>query len=472
MSGSNNVLSGFVQLTLGSTQLNTAVLQPIANNSHPVTISFAPRSTAPQLEGNIIIDSTDISTNTCTYKGNVYELVDIQICSVMNRGFQYAGDTSRPVAELIITFAPKQNLAGTKVMDGILLCVPIYDSGAPNHNDYLTQLIDPNMPACNYTNNPGKVYTQGVYRQGDDSSLVGCVKSCCDDPNCISYNFKNGKCSLNNVVSESTTAGDTDSSGTIDRNGTAQNTANRSAITPTLQSIFYNSNVDTSQTSLAYITTFDTVNGNNEITATKSLFIAVFPSGIHMASAAFQQLVLQMRSKVPSLTAALVPYYVPLKVRNYESTVQTFTYDSSGNKVSQSKSDKGEISTFQISNCDDQFKTRFEWYTKPPLVVSKSTKLSFNSEKCPYYKTSEYKCVPFNQLHDLSGNPQDAYVIPGNTSLQDMLNKKQPSNAASIAAMEAEKQATEDIITYAAVGVVGLVGLYVIYRIGYKIYDM
>ena len=357
-------------------------------------------------------------------------------------------------------------------MDGILLCVPIYDSGAPNHNEYLTQLIDPNMPACNYTNNPGRVYTQGVYRQGNDSSLMDCVKSCCDDPNCISYNFKNGKCSLNNVVSESTTAGDTDSSGTINRNGTAQNTANRSAITPTLQSIFYNSNVDTSQTSLAYITTFDTVNGNNQITATKSLFIAVFPVGIHMASAAFQQLVLQMRSKVPSLTAALVPYYVPLKVRNYESTVQTFTYDSSGNKIPQSTSNKGQISTFQISNCDDQFKTRFEWYTKPPLVVSKSTKLSFNSEKYPYYKTSEYKCVPFDQLHDLSGNPQDAYVIPGNTSLQDMLNKKQPSNAASIAAMEAEKQATEDIITYAAVGVVGIVGLYVLYRIGYKIYDM
>jgi hypothetical protein len=466
MSGISDVLSGFVQLTLDSTRLNTTVLQPIANNSHPVTISFAPRSTVPELQGNMIIDSTDISTNTCTYKGNVYDMMDVQICSVMNKGYQYTGDTTQPVAELIITFAPKQNLAGTKVMDGILLCLPIYDSGTPNHNEYLTQLIDPNMPACNYTNNPGTRYTEGMYKEGDHSSLMNCVKSCCDDPNCISYNFNGGKCTLNNKVSASTTAGDADSSGTINRGAAANNTGTRTAITPTLQSLFYNSNVDTSQTSLAYITTFDTVNGNNQITSTRSLFVVVFPVGIHMASAAYQQLILQMRSKDPSITGALRPYFVPLRVRNYESTVKSFTYDSSANKIPKTTSNKGEISIIQISNCDEQFKNRFEWYTKPPLVVNKSTTTSFNSEKCPYYKTSQYKCVPFDQLHDLSGNPQDAYVIPGNTSLQNILDKKQPSNAASIASSEAEKKATEDIITYGAMGVVGIVGIYALYKAG------
>jgi hypothetical protein len=471
MSGFNDVLSGFVQLTLGSTQLNTTVLQPIANNGHPVTISFAPRSTAPQIQGNTILDSTDTSTNTCTYKGNVYEMVDVQICSVMNKGFQYAGDNSQPVAELIITFAPKQNLAGTKVMDGILLCLPIYDSGTPNHNEYLTQLIDPNMPACNYTNNPGKKYTAGSYKQGDNSSLVNCVKSCCDDPNCISYNFSGGQCTLNNIVSESTTAGEADSSGTINRGSPGQNTEGRTAITPSLQSVFYNSNVDSSQTSLAYVTTFDTVNGDNQISSTRTLFIVVFPVGIRMAAAAYQQLVLQMRSNDPSITSSLRPYNVPLRVRNYESTVQSFTIDSSGNKIPKTTSNKGDISIFQISNCDEQFKNRFEWYTKPPLILSKSTK-TFNSEKCPHYKTSQYKCVPFDQLHDLSGNnidPQDAYVIPGNVSLQNILNKKQPSNAAGVASLDAEMKATEDMITYGAMGVVGIVGLYVLYRIGMEI---
>ena len=470
MSGINDVLSGFVQLTVGSTQLNPTDLKLIANNSHPVTISFAPRSTVPELQGNMILDST--AENTCTYKGNVYELSNIQLCSVMNKGYQYAGNTTEPIAELIITFAPKQNLAGTKVMDGILLCAPIYSSGAPNHNEYLTQLIDPNMPACNYTNTPGTKYTEGVYKQGDDSNLLSCVTSCCNDPNCISYNFNGGKCSLHNKVSASTTADSSDSSGTINRGAPANNTATRTAIMPTLQSVFYNSNVDTSQTSLAYTTTFDTVNGNNQIISTKTLFIVVFPVGIHMASAAYQQLILQMRSKDPSITNALRPYYVPLRVRNYDSTVKSFTIDSSGNKTPTATSDKGEISILQISNCDDQFKNRFEWFTKPPLISTKSIAKSFNSEKCPYYKTSQYKCVPFDQLHDLSGNaadPQDAYVIPGNIDLKGILNKKQPSNAESNAAFNAEMKATEDIITYGALGVVGIVGLYVLYRLGMKL---
>jgi hypothetical protein len=467
MSATNDTLSGFVQLTLGSTLLTMAELQGIANNSYPVTISFGPRTTVPEFQGNMILDST--AENTCTYKGNVYELENVQMCSVMNKGYQYVGDTSQPVAELIITFRPKHNSAGTRTMDGILLCLPIYDNGTPDYNDYLTQLIDPNMPACNYTNTSATAFTDGVYKQEDNSSLLGCVKACCDDPNCISYNFNGGKCSLNNKVSASTTADDSASSGTINRNAIANNTGTRSAITPTLQSLFYSSKSNAlPQTSLAYVTTFNTVNGNNQITATKNLYIVVFPVGIHITSAAYQQLILQMRSKDPSITTALRPYYVPLRIRNYENTLKSFTINSSGNKVPVTTSNKGEISIYQISNCDPTFKNRFEWFTNPPLVQNKSSK-SFNSEKCPYYKTSQYKCVPFNQLHDLSGNatdPQDAYVIPGNESLQEMLNRKQPSNAASNAALENERKTTEDIITYGAISVVGIVGLFLLYKFG------
>lgn len=462
MSGAANVLSGFVQLTVPPTQLE---LNEITTNSHPVSISFAPRTTVPELQGNMILDSTDISTNTCTYKGNVYELVDIQICSVTNKGYLYPGNPL-PVAELIITFAPKQNSASTKTMDGILLCVPIYDNDTPNHNEYLMQLIDPNMPACNYTNNPGTRYTGGNYRQGDNSSLVNCVKSCCDDPNCISYNFNGGQCSLNNMVSESTTAGEADSSGTINRGAPAHNTGNRTAITPTLQSIFYNSNVDSSQTSIAYITTFDTVTGENRISSTKTLFIAVFPVGIRMAPAAYQQLILQMRSRDPSQSNPLLAYRIPLRVRNYESTVVSFTYDQYGNKVPSTTSNKGEISTIQFGSCDERFKNHYEWFTKPPLVISKST-ASFKSEKNPYYKTSQYKCVPFDQLHDLSGNPQDAYIIPGNTSLQDILNKKQTSSSHSASADNLTS--TDDIIDYSAYALVGIVGFYILWRIGNEI---
>lgn len=470
MEVNSQILSGFIQLTSGSTQLTVTELQAIANNSYPVTISFGPRTTVPELQANIINDST--AENTCTYKGNVYELVNVQICSVMNAGYQYAGNTAQPVAELIITFKPKQNNPGSQVqtMDGILLCLPIYDNGTPDYNDYLTQLIDPDMPACNYTNTAGTKYAEGIYKQSDNSSLLDCVKSCCDDPNCISYNFNGGKCSLNNKVSASTNADSTASSGTINRNAAANNTGTRQAITPTLQSLFYTSKSNAlPQTSLSYVTTFDTVNGSNQITSTKSLLIVVFPVGIHIAAAAYQQLILQMRSRDPSITNALRPYYVPVNIRNAENTVKTYSINTSGNRVPVTVSNKGEIPTNQISSCDNTFKNRFQWFTNPPLVQSKSFRSSFNSEKCPYYKTSQYKCVPFDQLHDLSGNaadPQDAYVIPGNANLQEMLNKKQPSNSESNAALADERKTTEDIITYGAITVVGIVGLYILYRIG------
>ena len=466
----SNVISGFVELTLGSTKLDAGKLQSIVNNTYPLTISFAPRSTVPEVQGNKIIDSTDASTNTCTYKGNVYDLIDVQICSLMNKGYLYAGETGTPVAELIISFAPKQNLANTKQRDGILLCVPIYDSGTPNHNEYLMQLIDPNMPSCNYTNTPGTLYSSSAsYRQQESTSLVNCVKSCCDDPNCLSYNFNNGTCSLNNQPSQSTTASNSASSGTINRGGNADNTSGkRSAITPTLQSIFYSSTVDTSQTSLAYTTTFNTVNAENKIDATRSLFIVVFPTGIHLTSGAYQQLLLQMRSNNSALISGLPLYRVPPRIRNYSSTVKSFTYDDSKNKVPQTVSDTGEISATQISINEETFKNRFEWFTKPPLLSKSGSSASFNSDKCPYYKTSDYKCVPFNQLRDLSGNPQDpqdAYVIPGNNTLQNMLNKKQTSTADSIASFEAQKKATEDIITYGAIGVVGIVGIFALYKL-------
>ena len=118
----------------------------------------------------------------------------------------------------------------------------------------------------------------------------------------------------------------------------------------------------------------------------------------------------------------------------------------------------------------DRFKNHFERFTKPPFVLTKSTSTSsFNSEKCPYYKTSQYKCVPFNQLHDLSGNPQDAYVIPGNTSLKDILNKKGATTGSSSTGDTDNLKVTEDIITYAAPGIVSIIAVYVLYRIGIEI---
>ena len=222
--------------------------------------------------------------------------------------------------------------------------------------------------------------------------------------------------------------------------------------------------MDTSQVSLAYMTTFNTVNSSDVINATKKLYIVVFPNGIRMTPSTYQQLFLQMRSMNPSITQALLPYYVPLEIRNYDYTLASFEINSSGNKVIKRTSNKGEISQTIIASCDSQFKNRVEYFIKPPYYLSKTIK-SFNSEKCPYYKTTEYKCVPFNQLHDLSGVNQDAYVIPGNSTLQDIIdgNKSSSESSASIS------MATDDIIVYTTTAVCGIIAVIVLYKIGIEV---
>ena len=464
MSSALNVLSGFIQLTGPILQKDA---NEIINKSYPLSISFSPRSIPPTLQGNKIIDATDITTNTCIYKGNTYTMRDVQICSVMNKGYILPGQSGEPVAELIISYSPNETSNSLNNLSGILMCVPIYDSGVPNHNEYLTRLIDPDMPLCNYTEKGGTEYKEGEYKNIPNSTLLGCVKSCCGDANCVAYTFNSGTCSLKNTTPIlTTTPNESITSGIIDRNGPAKNTDGTiasTALVPTLESVFYGWDGDTTQTSLAYMTTFDTVDNNNKISF-RSLYVVVFPTGIHLAPAMYQQLLLQMRSTNSSIGNTLPPYHVPLTIRNLQNTVTQFKYDSSGNKIVTGTSDKGVIYATQLSSCTDEFRNRFEWFIKPPYRTGKSK--SFNSEKCPYYKTTEYKCVPFNQLHDLSGSNQDAYVIPGNTSLQNILDNQSSIKLNANLESAFNQISTEDIIEYSAIAASTIVILFVVYKIG------
>lgn len=466
MSSTSNVLSGFIQL-MGPILQQDA--NQIINKSYPLSISFSARSTPPILKGNKIIDATDISTNTCIYKGNTFTMQDVQICSVMNKGYLLPGQSGEPVAELIISYSSNTSVASLNDLSGILLCVPIYDSGVPNHNEYLIRLIDPDMPSCNYTEKGGTEYKEGEYKNIPNSTLLGCVKSCCGDANCVAYTFNSGSCSLKNTIPIlTTTPNESITSGTINRNGPAKNTDGTiasTALVPTLESIFYGWDGDTTQTSLAYMTTFDTVDNSNKL-ALHSLYVVVFPTGIRLAPAMYQQLLLQMRSTDSSIGNTLPAYRIPLAIRNFKNTVTTYKYDSSGNKIVTGKSDKGVIYATQLSSCTDDFRNRFEWFMKPPYRTGKSKSQSFNSEKCPYYKTTEYKCVPFNQLHDLSGSSQDAYVIPGNTSLQNILDNQSSTKLNANLESAFNQISTGDIIEYSAIATSTLVILFCLYKGG------
>ena len=425
----SDVNTGFIQLVGPILQQD---LNSITVKSYPLSISFAPRTTIPTLIGNRLDESTE---NTCTYRGQRFSLVDVQICSVTNQGYILPGITQKPVAELILSFSANnqpQDLAG---LSGILMCVPIFDSGTPTHGSYLNQIIDPSAPACDYTHLVGSDYTGGDYQQLNNSSLSSCIKACCGDVNCLAYTYKTGTCYLKNSIPSLSKTNDTSMvSGTINHNSgkaksgscpvpncpvpkcngkhSNQKGPEKKSGVPNLQTIFYEWDGDTSQASFAYKTCFETIDGNNNPTS-RSLYITVFPNGIHLTQSGYQQLLIQMNGN-------LSPYMIPPAIRGGDSTLRSYKFDDDGNKVPTITSQDGIIYSTPLSSCTDEFRHRFEYFTFPPRLPA-SVSSSFNSEQCPYYKTTQYKCMPFNQLSDLSGN----YVVPGNKTLDTLLYEKE-----------------------------------------------
>ncbi len=417
--------TGFVTLVgpIQSTDLNA-----ISVSKNPLTFSFGAKTTPPTLVNGNKIDEP--SGNSITYLNKSYLLADIQICKVIHDTFRLPGQTQTPVAELILSFyasvaPPTYSLE----LSGIVLCVPIYNSGNPSHNEYLDQLVDPSSIACNYTNESGAEYEGDSYKSINDSSLIKCVKACCDDTNCLAYTFKSGICYLkNNIPPINKNRDSSIISGTINRNSPlkSQCESNRrsesgsSAIVPNLESIFYESSNDKSQTSFAYKSCFEVVTPNNQLQS-KNLYIFIYPNGIHLTQQNFENLRLRINN-------TLKDYEIPPAIRGTEPTLYSYTMNN-GNKIIKTSSTNGNLYKTSISTCTDQFKTRFEYFTLPPYIKSnKSNSLQFGNspgllralDQCDYYKTTQYKCVPFDQLRDLSGE----YVIPGNVTMDELMKKQ------------------------------------------------
>ncbi len=421
----SDVNTGFIELVGPILQQDS---NAVTVKSYPLSISFSPRTTIPTLIGNRIDESTE---NTCTYRGKRFSLVDVQICSVTNKGYKLPGNTSEPVAELIISFSANQSASDLAELSGILLCLPIYDSGAPSHDDYLNQLIEQTGPSCSYTTISSSDYTGGDYKNIPSSNLSQCIKSCCDDANCLAYTFANGTCYLKNSIPNLRKLDDPSfTTGTINRNqlnknfctvpscskrncnGKHDKQKENKSVVPNIETLFYAWDGDTTQTSIAYKTCFETLDSNNTPNS-KSLYVVVFPNGIHLTQAGYQQLLLQLNGNLPS-------YMIPPAIRGGDITLRSYTFDDDGNKVPTITSKDGIIYSTPLTSCTDEFRHRFEYFTVPPRLPTSSS-AKFNSEQCPYYKTTEYKCMPFNQLKDLSGQ----YVIPGNKTLDTILYEKE-----------------------------------------------
>ena len=380
-SSTNN--SGFIQL-VGPIQQQDLATISIA--TYPVSTSFAPRTTAPSLIGNRINESTE---NTCTYKSIKYSLVDAQICTAIHKGFVLPGKKDVAVAELVLAFSANSDVSG------IIMSVPIYNSGELNANEYIDQLLDTTMASCNYTTAPGSDYTGSNYQENPSTSLTQCVKTCCNDTKCLAYTFKSGKCHLKDSVQPFNNTGDNSIvSGTVNHAALQCNGITNATKIATLDSIFVN------QPSFAYKTCFETSTPNSA--KTNSLYVIVFPNGIHMTPANYQQLLLQ-------LNGSLLPYNIPPSIRGGDPTLQSYTLDNAKKSPSQWSAD-GVIYSTSIASCSEEFKHRFEFFTLPLRAPSRSKEKfvsldrslegfvgsssdSGSSDTCK--PTVSYKCKPY-----------------------------------------------------------------------------
>lgn len=452
----SDVNTGFIQV-IGPIQQQD--LNTITVKSYPLSISFSPRTTIPSLIGNRIDESTE---NTCTYRGQRFSLVDVQICSAVSKGYILPGNINEPVAELVLSFSANNSAQNLSSLSGILMCIPIYDSGTPSHADYLNQIIDPSVPSCSYTHLVGADYAGGDYNSIPNSSLTSCIKSCCDDVNCLAYTFANGTCYMKNSIQPLKKTGNTNMvAGTVNHNVKNTNSCpvpncpkpncngkhkkdEKKAGVPNLESLFYSWDGDTTQTSLAYKTCFETIDNSN-LPTSKSLYVVVFPNGITLTQSGFQQLIIQLNGTLPT-------YAIPPAIRGGDSTLRSYKFDDEGNKVPTIISQDGIIYSTPLSSCTDEFRHRFEFFTFPPRLPN-LVSAKWNTEQCPYYKTSQYKCVPFNQISDLSGN----YVVPGNKTLDTILYEKQQAQQKENAGdNEASKTFTTEQIEGIIAGVAGV----------------
>ena len=188
--------------------------------------------------------------------------------------------------------------------------------------------------------------------------------------------------------------------------------------TATLQSLFgTGEQLDPDMKAMSYMSCIDIVNNQNRNKTLLRCFY--FPRGIELAPSEYES----FKAMVTVSGRAPLPDFRLIPVLRYDTgkTVLSYTIGDKGVKIPRELSDTGEIATKQISITSLEFRTKFQYFTKPIRVTGKS-----GEDTCPYYPTSKYKCVPFNTLRDLSGNQ----VIPGGTGLDKVIASQDEAQSA------------------------------------------
>jgi hypothetical protein len=193
----------------------------------------------------------------------------------------------------------------------------------------------------------------------------------------------------------------------------------------------------------------------------------VFPNGIRMRSSSYQQLVLRTNGTLPR-------YQLPPVIRDYQSTVIKYRMDD-GRKIPTEFSSQGELYVTSVSTCTEEFQKRFEYIILPSLgesvqvqptrssrigPIASSSSSGSSSDSCRTRTTKQYKCVPFNEDTDLSGN----VVIPGSTTLEDVLKKQKESRATGTESSTSMSISTETLEGIIGGSIGGILLIYMAYR--------
>lgn len=404
--------SGFVHL---AGPLQPSEVKAISVASYfPLTFSFAPRTTPPTLLNSNQLDVDP--SNTCVYLGRRYSLASAQVCAPLHKGYVVPGESpTRPAsAELILTYVPSSSLDPEKgaPLEGIIVSLPIYESGTPAYDAYLDQIVNDADIACGYENQVGKAYEGEDQKTLNDASLRQCVKACCDDAQCLAYTFGKGTCHIKHSIPNLLSTGDDTISGKIRRDQKPACTPTPSLSTPTslvssLESLFYLLNGKTTHSVMAYKTCFESMSNNRQYTNT--VYVLVFPKGIRMRPASYQQLVLRMNG-------TLTPYRTPPAIRRSGETLLRYRMEN-GKKIPLTGSDKGEVYTTTVSTCTEEFQERFEYFLLPSKESPSDQEVEEGFQggpdpscpsrpshpvpyKCTPYRSGmekkPYKCIPFD----------------------------------------------------------------------------
>jgi hypothetical protein len=178
-----------------------------------------------------------------------------------------------------------------------------------------------------------------------------------------------------------------------------------SAPVASLQTLFYNSESDRTQKSLSYDVCF-----NFQQTKYINLTFFVFPIGI-------------------SLTQDVINKFNEVPIRDFKLLGM---YDI--NTVS-----------LPLMATSEDFKNIFTFYQDPPQLTGR-----FNADSCEYYKTTQYKCVPFDKIRDLSGD----YVVTNGNSLNSILNSQQSTKLNVPNASGGIDTKAVQVVGYSSIGVI------------------